>query len=168
MFRITILTVAALMLCLGCAGAEKTTDHDTEAAVETTTDTPPPTTQSADLAGFPMPETLPGEHYVEGEIHHTSKYVNLVGFYDVAFRREGDKFVVNINGAEVNCCTESLRAAISEKDGAVTVRLYEYLPDVCECTHKRDIWFNLKGIEEITSVTVYLNDETEPVPEPDC
>jgi hypothetical protein len=115
-----------------------------------------------------MPDTLTGEDYVSSEIHHTTKYVNQQGNFSVAFRDENDAVIVNINGLEVNCCTESLRAAITEVDGDVTVRLYEYLPDVCECTHRRDLWFELKGIEKVTRVTVFLNDAPEPIPLPDC
>ncbi len=173
MLRNTILAVFAMLLCMGCATAENTTDQEAEAVADQTATVPanvvpPATLYSADLAGFPMPDTLPGEDYVVGEIHHSTKYVNQQGFFSVAFRDENDAVIVNINGLEVNCCTESLRAAITEVDGDVTVRLYEYLPDVCECTHRRDMWFELKGIEKVTRVTVYLNDAPDPVPLPDC
>jgi hypothetical protein len=43
-----------------------------------------------------------------------------------------------------------------------TVRLYEYLPDLCECTHLRDVTFALRGLDGVTTIEILLNDRPTP------
>ena len=55
------------------------------------------------------------------------------------------------------------RAAVDAADGTLTVRLFEYLPDVCECTHRRNVELSLQGLDDVTRLVVFLNAGTEPV-----
>lgn len=171
-YRTIIIAVPALILCLGCAGAEKTAEHDSQpvaeqVVVDTTAGTVAAMPSALDLAGFPMPDTLMGEDHVV-EVGHTTKYVQPAQGTSFRFRYEGDDVVVNISSLTVNCCTESFRAAVDIVDGALTLRLYEYLPDVCECTHPRDIWVTLKDVGQVESLTIFLNDAKDPLQQPDC
>jgi hypothetical protein len=155
---------AILTLCLGCVGAEQSADlaaqqPPADTASETATDRP----AGADLAGFPMPVTLAGEEHVVGPIRHTAEGVDQHRTCAVRLQRDADQLAVAVTGLLVNCCTETLRAAVAASDGLVTVRLYQYLPDVCECTHRRDVSFALTGMDQVTSLAVYLDDGTEPV-----
>jgi hypothetical protein len=155
---------AALALSLGCAGAEQSADHVAEQVSTDTSSSPakkPPA--GADLAGFPMPAAPEGEDHVAGLIRHTATGVDQHQTCAVRLQHEDGQLAVAVTGLLVNCCTETFRAAVVVTDRAVTVRLFQYLPDVCECTHRRDVSFELTDVGEAASLEVYLDDGSEPV-----
>ncbi|MEZ4386986.1 MAG: hypothetical protein R3D98_05320 [Candidatus Krumholzibacteriia bacterium] len=158
---IRALAAMALVLGLGCAGRDQTTAREGDRpAAGQTAGTP---AAGADAAGFPMPAAPAGEDHVVGPIRHTAAGADQHGTCAVAVRREPERLLVDVTALPVNCCTETLRAAVAVADQAVTVRLYQYLPDVCECTHRRDVAFALAGIGEASSLAVFLDNGTEPV-----
>jgi hypothetical protein len=155
---------AALALCLGCAGAEQSADHVAE-HVSTDTASKPGTNPpaGADLVAFPMPAAPEGEDHVVGPIRHTATGVDQHQTCAIRLQDDDGQLAVAVTGLLVNCCTETFRAAVAVTSEAVTVRLFQYLPDVCECTHRRDVSFALTGVGQPASLAVYLDDGPEPV-----
>ena len=141
-------TVPWLVVCLllaGCAGQDGAAENHTAASRPDTAtaaaaaQVPAPERHSADLAGYPMPSELSGAERLPGVITHTSADRTLGNAGTLVFGAAGDTLLVTACGVSLNCCTERLAASLTGTATSTDVMLYEYLPDVCECQHDRDI-----------------------------
>ncbi len=133
-------------------------------AVPAPGDDPRPAPASPDLAFYPMPETLPGEELVAGRVsvRPQVQVPERGGECPLDVRSDGNRTMIMALSKTVNCCTDSIRASVEREGDVVHVRLYEYLPDVCECYNQRSVRlvlepFDARGLE----VRVYGNAEPE-------
>lgn len=129
----------------GCAGGTNSTADEAEKETQTATsevaaDRTPP---ALDLAGYPMPADLPGQDRVQGLVRSEPHDPARGASGRLVFATAGDTLLVTVCDLSVNCCTERLAAALTETDGGLDIMLYEYLPDVCECFHQRDVTFGI-------------------------
>lgn len=128
-------------------------------------DVAPATPASSDLAFYPMPETLPGEELVVGGValRPQIQAPERGGECPLRVSSDGTRTKIMVLSKTVNCCTDSIRASVERVGDIVDVRLYEYLPDVCECFNQRSVRlvlepFDARGLE----VRVFANADPEP------
>lgn len=156
MRRLVVLSVTlslAVMVSSGCTGRDGQAGDGQDTAAgqsETAANTKPSPMPaqgrvlvSPDLANYPMPATLPGQDRVPGPIVNKPRDWGGGESGDLLVASVNDTLVVTVFAMRINCCTERLAAAVKTTDLGVEVMLYEYLPDVCECFHQRDITFRL-------------------------
>ena len=140
----------ALLLAVGCiASGERAAPGPT----------PADTMSSPDLARFPMPAHPAGAERVHGEITSAP----AAGKLDTLLvARDGGLLRLTARGLRLNCCTERLRAGTAVADGELQVRLYQYLPDVCECFHRRDVTLSVAAPAGVTRVALFLDADAAP------
>ncbi len=86
---------------------------------------------------------MPGSERIAGPIANRPHGWNQGALGDLLFAAAGDTLVVTVCAISINCCTERLAAAVRTNETGLDLALYEYLPDVCECFHQRDIVLRL-------------------------
>ncbi len=149
--RQLVIVLATLALvaqsgCLGKSGQRGNAQDTTAALPKIAVDTEPIAARPAvspDLALYPMPKKLPGQDRIAGPIVNQPHDWNEGVLGDLLFTSVNDTLVVTVCAVSINCCTERLAAGVTATAEGIDVMLFEYLPDVCECFHQRDIVFRL-------------------------
>ena len=160
-----VLLLVAGLAVSACAGNEQTAQggqpsRETPEVVKASKPVP----QSLDLANFPRPVTVPGEEHFPGGVKRLPRESDLGPAGSIVFSSRSDTLVVTLCGVNLNCCTESLRASFTAGKNENRIMIYEYLPDVCECFHERDIRFNIyPAPAQGTSLVVFANQRPEVV-----
>jgi hypothetical protein len=155
--RLTGLILLIMLVVLaGCKDSEVNGETG-EAAVaeaeevigEEGVDVPVAHSPTADLAFYPMPADLPGQEMVVGDVRIAPEIQKPTtgGDCPVRVSHAGETIKVTILSMTLNCCTEGIKPSVEIADGVVEVRLYEYLPDVCECLMQRSVMFQLTGFD---------------------
>lgn len=142
-----------VVLAVGCSGADR--------PAADTADPPATGGTAASVPGFPMPDPPFGEEHVAGAVGHQASADQRASCAATAARADG-LTAVTVTGLRMNCCTMAVRAGVQVRGDTATVRLYEYLPDLCECTHLRDVTFALRGLDGVTTIEILLNDRPTP------
>ncbi len=166
---LTCLTLVLLLAGMsGCKDAEVNEDGAvpvSEEAVEETVDETSPPKPGVDLMFYSMPEDPPGHDLVVGEaqILPEIQKPQTGGACPVRIASDGETTKVTILSMTINCCTERVQPSVVVKDGVAEIRIYEYMPDVCECVMQRSVRFALSPFDaEGLEFHIYANDDTEP------
>ncbi|HPF36452.1 MAG TPA: hypothetical protein P5571_13070 [Candidatus Krumholzibacteria bacterium] len=157
-----------LLLLVGCAGACREAGDARDAAppAPAAAAAAPAAAPSAPLPGFPMPAAPTGEDLVLGEVvlGPAQGEVPPGGGCTLSVEPDGARTVLTVLSAQLNCCTERVRASVDASGETVDVRLYEYLPDLCECIHRRSLTLTLDLDAGGRAVRVFFN----AAPSPSC
>ncbi len=147
---IGILLLTGLVMA-ACAGNENSANEKAR-----------PPAKSSDLSNYPRPAQTSGGEYLPGRVEDLRRDPERGEAGKLVFSSAEDTLLVMLCGMRVNCCTEKLRASFTLTDSGADVMLYEYLTDVCECFHYRDISFRVyPALEKGKTLRVFANDLDE-------